>query len=120
MLDRRERGGSAFSLPVQSAAGKATVSRPEKIAPRELRMLAALCEPLLRYAGEDARAATNAEIADRLSLKAEYVRRSLSDLRDRLSTAHGMPRLRPEDDGALGRGFGDLLAASGRSSTGAT
>jgi hypothetical protein len=72
-------------------------------------MLLALCEPLLLYAGEDARPASQIEIAERLGVSAEYVRQTLAALRDRLSSLHGVPRLRA-GDGVLPRAFTDSLA----------
>lgn len=92
------------------AAGVPTAGPPSGLTPRERRMLAALCEPLLRYAGEQARPASYSEIAHRLQLgSAEYVRRVLGELRDRLSTADGVPRL--QTDGMNnGRGQLDALA----------
>ena len=73
-------------------------------------MLAALCEPLLRLAGEQARPASYAEIARRLQLGSpEYVRRVLGELRDRLSTADGVPRLQTDGTNP-GRGQVDALA----------
>jgi len=86
-------------LPTTSSRGRPTVARAGALAPREERMLVALCEPMLTLAGEDARPATYAAIGKRLHVGAEYVRRCLGELRERLANEDGMPRLRGDHAG---------------------
>jgi hypothetical protein len=109
-LDRVAAPSPIIRPDSRAVAGVPTAGPPTELAQRERRMLAALCEPLLRFAGDQARAATYAEIARRLQLgSAEYVRRVLGDLRDRLSTADGVPRLQADGTNP-GRGHADALA----------
>jgi hypothetical protein len=82
--------------PTTVAPGLPTATGASAIAPRELRMLTALCEPVLLFAGDEARPATYAAIGKRLKVGPEYVRRCLGDLRERLATEGGVPRLRDE------------------------
>ena len=63
---------------------------------RELQLLAALCEPLLLYAGSAAVPATYREIGTRLNLSTAYVRNRLDAIRARLSD-QGVPGLRGND-----------------------
>ncbi len=71
---------------------------PDRLTPRELRLLAALCEPLLTLAG--AAPATYREIAERLggTATANSVRTGLDRLRHRLAHDNGIPGLRTDDD----------------------
>jgi hypothetical protein len=71
---------------------------PDRLTPRELRLLAALCEPLLTLAG--AAPATYREIAERLGGTATVnsVRTGLDRLRHRLAHDNGIPGLRGDDD----------------------
>jgi hypothetical protein len=92
-------------LPVPSASPEPVIvdrlptrSGPSTLTPRERRLLAALCEPLLIFAGPDAVPATYAEIAQRTGGTKHAVRNTLYNLRDRLSTVDGIPGLRQEGD----------------------
>jgi hypothetical protein len=69
-----------FGPPTLAPATQAALS----VNPRERRLLAALCEPLLRSSGPNARPATYREIASRLALSEHTVRNALDALRERL------------------------------------
>ena len=107
---RRERGdGTGSGRP-----GVPTDVGADRLSLRELRLLAALCEPLLALAGGEP--ATYREIASRLggTATAASVRTGLDRLRNRLAD-EGMPGLRAdEDDGAAGRDGGRFVAALAR------
>jgi hypothetical protein len=66
--------------PTLAPATQAALS----VNPRERRLLAALCEPLLKSAGPNARPATYREIASRLALSEHTVRNALDALREQL------------------------------------
>ncbi|MER7181491.1 hypothetical protein ABT404_18740 [Streptomyces hyaluromycini] len=89
-----------------------TRAQATKITDRELRLLAALCEPLLLLAGEEAAAATYRQIADRVGGTPASVRTCLDALRSRLTDADGIPGLRNDDAsaGARADAFGPALA----------
>jgi hypothetical protein len=70
----------ADELPTLAPATQAALS----VNPRERRLLAALCEPLLTSAASNARPATYREIASRLALSEHTVRNALDALREQL------------------------------------
>ena len=78
-----------------------TRSGPENLTPRERRILAALCEPILICAGSDAVAASYGEIAQRTGGTKDAVRITLNNLRNRLSDKDGIPGLRHEGDAGI-------------------
>ena len=107
---RRERGDSTGS----GRPGIPTDVGADRLSLRELRLLAALCEPLLAFAGGEP--ATYREIASRLggTATAASVRTGLDRLRNRLAD-EGIPGLRgDEDDGSAGRDSGRFVAALAR------
>jgi hypothetical protein len=73
------------------------------LTPARLRLLAALCEPLLRGADDDAGPATYRAVADRTGLRPGYVANVFHDLRRQLSDA-GMPGLMGREPDADFRG----------------
>lgn len=93
------------STPVESAPS-ATVGPADIIAtnpaarvtPRELKLLTALCEPILILAGDDAVAATYQQIAVRVGQRKDSVRACLDQLRVRLTDVDGIPGLRSTED----------------------
>ena len=121
-LDLRELSGSSGPgaspdepnlPPVEpvSADRVPTRSGPGKLTPRERRILAALCEPLLIFAGPDAVAANYPEIARRAGGTKDAVRISLNNLRNRLAESDGIPGLRRDSDsGASGDDYRAPLA----------
>lgn len=93
----------AGALPTRAQAAKITA--------RELRLSAALCEPLLLLAGGEATAATYRQIADRVGGTPTSVRTCLDALRHRLSDGDGIPGLRNDEaPGAHADTFGPALA----------
>lgn len=94
-----------------------TRSGPGTLTPRERKILAALCEPLLIFAGPDAVAATYGEIAQRTGGTKDAVRITLNNLRNRLSGDDGIPGLRHEgDSGVPGSDYRAALARWARDS----
>jgi hypothetical protein len=89
-----------------------TRSSPGTLTPRERRILAALCEPLLIFAGPDAVAASYGEIARRTGGTRDAVRITLNNLRNRLTDSDGIPGLRHEGDSRVSGG--DYRAALAR------
>jgi hypothetical protein len=75
-----------------------TAYGPDQLSPRELRLLAALCEPLLTLAGSEP--SSYREIAERLggTATASSVRTGLNRLRNRLADEYGIPGLRSDED----------------------
>lgn len=105
--DRHDGTGSGrVGLPTDVGA--------DRLSLRELRLLAALCQPLFALAGGEP--ATYREIACRLggTATAASVRTGLDRLRNRLAD-EGIPGLRvDEDDGSAGRDGGRFVAALAR------
>lgn len=95
-------------VPVQNAGGQCTRGGASRITPREMRMLVALCEPLLTCAGDAP--ATYRQIAAELGTTPQTVRTCLDGLRARLSDLDGIPGLRLDEDGD-GREGTSYLAA---------
>lgn len=97
-LDRVAAGASA-SAP---EAASTRFEPDHQLTARELRLLAALCEPLLTLAGGPP--ATYREIAARLGGGAtpKAVRTGLDRLRNRLADEDGLPGLRADDDDGPG------------------
>lgn len=95
-------------VPVQDAAGGCTRGGASRITPREMRMLVALCEPLLTCAGDAP--ATYRQIAAALGTTPQTVRTCLDGLRARLSDLDGIPGLRLDDDGDSREGTSYLAA----------
>jgi hypothetical protein len=88
-----------------------TRSGPGALTPRERRILAALCEPLLIFAGAAAVPATYSEIAQRTDGTKAAVRNTLDNLRSRLTDRDGIPGLRHESDpGVPGSDYRAALA----------
>lgn len=98
LLDLRGLVRSAATAGGSRPPGAPTASDPDRLSPRELRMLAALCEPMLLLAGREP--ATYREIAERLggTATAQSVRTGLDRLRNRLADVDGIPGLRGDDD----------------------
>jgi len=88
--------------PVIPAGGLPTNPAAAQVSGRELRLLAALCEPLLILAGDAAVPATYREIGERTGLKPGSVRNCLDALRQRLSDEDGIPGLRGDENGERG------------------
>jgi hypothetical protein len=99
------------SLPVRAMA-QPTRAGATKLTPREHRLLAALCEPMLILAGPEARPANYREVAKRVGSTAAAVRTCLDELRMRLSDVDGIPGLRgASDEGAHPEGAQSYLPA---------
>jgi len=98
LLDLRGLVRGATTLDGSRRPGVPTDVEPGRLSPRELRMLTALCEPMLLLAGREP--ATYREIAERLggTATAQSVRTGLDRLRNRLSDEDGIPGLRADDD----------------------
>jgi hypothetical protein len=77
-----------------TASGNATptVTAPVRFTPAQLRVLTALCAPMLTWSGPRAVPATCRQIADRLGLQPNYVRNVLKAIRETLS-GYGIPGL---------------------------
>lgn len=101
-----------FPLRPETGDRIPTRSGPGALTPRERRLLAALCEPLLIFAGPDAVAASYGEIAQRTGGTKDAVRITLNILRDRLASGDGIPGLRHGEDS--GAPAGDYRAALAR------
>jgi hypothetical protein len=100
--------GFAARGAATATAGE-TVTAPVRFTPGQIRVLAALCSPLLTRTGSRAMPATYAQIAARLGLKPGYVRNVLKTVRESLS-GHGIPGLTADDhpsDGQDEHGAGD-------------
>ncbi len=69
------------------------------LTPTQLRVVSALAEPLLRRSDHAAGPATYHEIAAKLGLKPEYVRRVVSTVRQ-AAGASGLPGVTADDPGA--------------------
>lgn len=106
-----EPPGPLVLLRTASADRKPTRSGPSSLTPRERKLLAALCEPLLIFAGSAAVPATYEMIARRTGGKRDAVRNTLDNLRARLSM-EGIPGLRHVDDDEVPRA--DYRAALAR------
>ncbi|MGW3360541.1 hypothetical protein ACWDFL_34990 [Streptomyces bungoensis] len=99
------------AVDTRPAGALPTRAQAAKITAREMRLLAALCEPLLLLAGGEATAATYRQIADRVGGTPASVRTCLDALRHRLSDDDGIPGLRNDDaPGARADTFGPALA----------
>lgn len=86
------------TVPVAAVPGRPTKARTDRLSARELRFLAALCEPILTLAGPAAVAATYRQIAERTGTTPAAVRTCLDHLRARLSDVDGIPGLRTDED----------------------
>lgn len=84
--------------PPTIPVGRPTKAGADRITPRELRFLAALCEPVLTLAGPAAQPATYRQIAERLGTTQATARNCLDLLRARLSDVDGIPGLRADED----------------------
>lgn len=105
MIDTRRKPPSQASATdddtgsvMVSRTVKPTRSGAAKITSRELRMLSALCEPLLIFAGPAAVPATYRQIALRLDVTGASVKNCLALLRARLSDEDGIPGLRANEE----------------------
>lgn len=90
--------GALAENPVAPLGAVPTRAGASRLTARERRMLAALCEPRLLNAGEEARPATYGEVAERLGTTTSSVKGCLDNLRHRLSDEDGIPGLRTEED----------------------
>ncbi|MEU9396333.1 hypothetical protein AB0D86_40840 [Streptomyces sp. NPDC048324] len=108
----RQQQASTGPADTRPAGVVPTRAQATKITARELRLLAALCEPLLLLAGEEAAAATYRQIADRVGGTPASVRTCLDALRNRLTDDDGIPGLRSDDPpgGTRADAFGPALA----------
>jgi hypothetical protein len=103
VIDTRGMNASRDAGPDPETAPAVPVGRPTKagagrITPRELRFLAALCEPVLTLAGPAAAASSYRQIAERLGTTQATAKSCLDQLRARLSDVDGIPGLRSDDD----------------------
>lgn len=88
--DRRDDAPTAIT----SRADQVPTRAKARVTPRELRLLAALCEPILILAGDQAVPATYRQIAERVGQRPQSVRVCLDQLRLRLTEEDGIPGLR--------------------------
>lgn len=86
------------STLVARVGGRPTKARAGRLSRRELRYLAALCEPILTLAGLAAVAASYRQIAERTGTTQATVKTCLDQLRARLSDVDGIPGLRTGED----------------------
>jgi hypothetical protein len=113
--------GHAARDPYTSPGGK-TVTAPLRFTPGQVRVLAALCAPLLLGTGPGAVPATYGQIGRRLGLTPGHVRNTLKAVRESLS-GYGMAGLIPyggfdhdgQSDEAVGDGGADFRWALARS-----
>jgi hypothetical protein len=97
--------GTGLHAAGTSTAGE-TVTAPVQLTASQLRVLAALCAPLLTRSGGRAVPATYAQIGRRLDRSPGYVRNVLKGLRESLS-GYGIAGLTSEEPGAGTRDDGD-------------
>lgn len=90
LLDVRLPGHPAVDDSLEPATLAPATRSALELTPRERRLLAALCEPLLDSKDLRARPASYREVADRLELSVHTVRNALDALRERL-IAVGIP-----------------------------
>jgi hypothetical protein len=95
---RRLRGEDPPADAVVVPPGAPPTKAAARVTPRELRLLTALCEPVLTLAGEAAVPATYREVAARTGQTAASVRTCLDTLRQRLTDQEGIPGLRGEPE----------------------
>jgi hypothetical protein len=89
-----DTGGLRPEASVRAPAGPGATRPAAHVTPRERQLLAALCEPLLIFAGDDAVPATYREIAARVHRSSAGVRTCLDGLRRKLTERDGIPGLR--------------------------
>lgn len=95
--DADAAGGSGAAPCPASPIGRRTRTQVGKLSDREMRLLAALCEPLMTLSGPAAAAASYRQIAVRTGSTRATVKTCLDALRMRLSDADGIPGLRGGD-----------------------
>jgi len=95
---RRLRGGEPAAEPAVVPPSTPPTNPAARLTPRELRLLTALCEPMLTLAGEAAVPATYREVATRVGQTAASVRTCLDALRHRLTEQDGIPGLRGDPE----------------------
>jgi hypothetical protein len=83
-------GGLTGGQIANLAGRRAVRMQAALLTPAQRIALIALCEPMLTRNGSDARPLSTSELADRLSLRPDYVRNIVKDVRHRLADA-GVP-----------------------------